>query len=255
MVLYNGGFGLNVLIFDRLGSTNDYLKEEGASLPDKTVVIAKEQYAGKGRLGRSWQDSEGDTLCMSALVHTPSIHDTQLLPFVCGLSARKALSELFSAETGLKWVNDVVCHGKKVAGILCESRVQGANIFSVMGIGVNVGQSRDYFDKSGLPWATSMQIESGLHKGLLEAAEAVLKAMDYYYAIFQQQGFTSLCTEYNQYCVNIGRQVRATYPDRVVEGIARKVETDGSLAVETGEGKIEFIRTGEASLRGMYGYY
>src|SRR5258707_12440534 len=116
--------------YPQVGSTNDSARQwalEGA--PAGSVVITEEQFAGRGRFGRTWSAPAGTALLMSVIVR-PRIPQEQLprLTMVGAVSVAEALEELLPAQVGLKWPNDVQLQGKKVAGILAEIALQAASL-------------------------------------------------------------------------------------------------------------------------------
>jgi BirA family biotin operon repressor/biotin-[acetyl-CoA-carboxylase] ligase len=248
------GFGKEVYVFDELSSTNDFCKDNALNFTDKSVVIAKSQFAGKGRMNRVWKDSKEETLSMSCIIKSSNISNMQLLPFVCGLSVRKALSDFAGLQFGVKWVNDVVFSGKKISGILCESRIAETPVL-VCGIGVNIAQNQHYFDSNDIKYGTSLKVITGKNINFLDVAKAILTELNIYYEIYEKNGFAGLlCNEYNKYCVNIGKHVTATVNSQNIEGIVSYVMENGNLEIETSNGIVNLL-SGEASIRGQNGYY
>jgi BirA family transcriptional regulator, biotin operon repressor / biotin---[acetyl-CoA-carboxylase] ligase len=129
------------------GSTNDdarALAESGC--PSGSIVIAQRQTAGRGRRGRQWFGTAGQSLHFSIVVRAPAggFRCLSAAPVRVGLLVLRALAECTGLEPRLKWPNDLLLNGQKTGGILCES-VLGGQPFLVVGIGINVGQSRPDF--------------------------------------------------------------------------------------------------------------
>ncbi len=250
--------GRPYLCFEELGSTNDYVKENGAGLAHGTAVTARRQTAGKGRLGRQWSDFSEDempkSLALSALFKPPSVHHTQGLPFVCALAVSAALSRLAgsNADIGIKWPNDIVLNGKKVCGILCEGAVR-AHPFAVCGIGMNLTQEAEEFTRLGLPWATSLCAEGFARHEPDEAAALILNALEGYYERLISEGLIPLLREYKTACITLGREVRVIIGGDTREGLAEDMDEAGALLVRTPGGLLT-VNAGEASVRGLYGY-
>ena len=158
----------NILPFDEIPSTNEYLKANCGSLPDGTVAVAARQTAGRGRRGRAF-DSQG-ALCMSLLVKNAG--QAPPLSLLCGLAVCEALGE----DARLKWPNDVLLNGKKVCGILCEAVHTGVFASAVCGIGVNLAQSPSWFAARGLTGASSLKIETGGDPDFSDTAHRILLA-------------------------------------------------------------------------------
>lgn len=245
--------GRNFLYFDSLGSTNDYLKEHGERLPNGTAVIAESQTAGKGRLGRSWQMRPGDTLAMSILFRPAPIEHAKIMPVLCGIAAARAVSRLCGEKVSIKWPNDLVIGQKKITGILCESRLSGNTGFLVCGIGVNTHAPAEYYQAAGLPYAGSVQMCTGVSLSHEELACTILEELEKIYKQYKNKGFQSLVEEYSALCVNLGQEVRVVYQEKELIGKAVRIHEDGSLEVSVQGGKI-LISSGEASVRGLYGY-
>ena len=127
------------LHMDTVGSTNEYLKEH-LDLPEKTVVIAEEQTRGKGRKGRSFYSPKGCGIYLSLLIKPQDSLDSVFdLTAITALSALKAIQTIYGITPSIKWLNDLLVHGQKIAGILCESLFFGSQIKAmILGIGINV---------------------------------------------------------------------------------------------------------------------
>lgn len=244
--------GRNFLYFASIHSTNTYLREQGADLPNGTAVVAGHQYAGRGRQGKSWQSSE-NALALSVLLKGVPPHLMQMLPILFGLGARRALSLLCGEEVLLKWPNDLLLGEKKIAGLLCEGAGSGEEALAVCGIGVNLLQDAAFFEEAGLPYATSVYLGSGARITPAQAGGAILTAFEAVLREFEEEGFSSLHEEYAACCANLGREVRVLTPQGEQTGLACGIGPDGCLLVKTPGGTLE-VRSGEASVRGLYGY-
>jgi len=145
--------------YETCSSTNDVAKalaQQGA--PEGTVVIADEQTEGKGTKGRAWFSLRSRGLYASVILRPPS-GDVSLLPLVTGVAVAEAVRSSVGLEAGLKWPNDVVWNGKKIGGILCESEFVGDETrFVVLGIGLNISQSRQDFPAAIRPQAASLRM-------------------------------------------------------------------------------------------------
>lgn len=240
--------GRTWIALSSVDSTNNYLKEHAFSLPHGTLVTAREQTQGRGRRGNSWSFQPGSALAMSVLLHDVPKEALTHLPLLCGL----ALTRGFFCGCSLKWSNDVLLNGKKLCGILCESRI-GDTISAVCGFGINLTQTREDFDAAGLPYAASILSETGERLTPEETAAQVLNALETIWEQYLREGFEGLREEYCRACITLGRPVRVLYEGSTVEGTAVDIGGDGSLLCRTPEGAIT-VRAGEASVRGLYGY-
>lgn len=245
-----GGLWRQVRVVAATGSTNaDLLAEAAAGAPEGTVLVAEAQTAGKGRLGRSWASPAGTGLTFSVLLRPEGVPPALLgwLPLLTGVAVAAAASEAAAVECRLKWPNDVLAGGAKLAGILVEGQAAGL----VAGIGLNVCQRPA--DLPG-PGATSVMIErggaggpggpgTGLRERLLVA---VLSGLASRYAAWTaapggpgDPGSSGLRAEYLRRCDTVGRDVRVLLPgDAVLTGRCTDIDELGRLVVATSSGPV-----------------
>jgi BirA family transcriptional regulator, biotin operon repressor / biotin---[acetyl-CoA-carboxylase] ligase len=213
--------------FRLVDSTNARARElAGRGAPHGTVVTAAEQSAGRGRQGRTWTAPPGRALLCSILVRDPP----RLLPLVAGV----AVAEVVGPEARLKWPNDVLVDGRKVAGILVEARLQER--WAVVGIGLNVAVREADFppelrDRAGTLGLEPSAIEPTL-EALLRALERWLAA-DPGAVLQAVRGLDAL----------LARPVR--WGGRT--GVGAGVDSDGRLVVATEEGEVR-LDAGEVHL-------
>src|SRR5262245_25663111 len=150
--------GARTWIFDRVDSTNT-LALALASEPghDGLVLLAREQTAGRGQYGRTWQAPPESSVLLSVLLFPPP---ALRRPVILTAWAAVAVCELARRLTGrpakIKWPNDILLAGKKVCGILIEQRVSAGRLATIAGIGLNVSQTAEWFRDAELPDATSL---------------------------------------------------------------------------------------------------
>ncbi len=242
--------------FDEIDSTNTYLKQHAGELPNGAAVLAARQTAGRGRLGRAWQDNGKPSLALSVLLHKQTVENLSLLPLLAGLAVRRALEKLTGLGLQLKWSNDVLLENQKLCGILCESRIQAGDsfgAFAVVGIGVNLEQTRDEFDLLDLVYATSLKLATGKSLEILPVAAEILYEFEQILDIFEKNSFEALREEYKNSCITLGREVRIISGNNEQIGMAVDIGKDGALICEI-DGRLVNINAGEASVRGIYGY-
>ena len=177
----------NVLLLERTASTNDVARalvermvaEDTELLP--TCVAARRQTAGKGRSGRSWETSGEGAVAVSLVAPWPEGPGRIRVPVATGIVLARSLSAAFGIDLRLKWPNDLLSRGKKVAGILVEGRtLPDGTGYVVVGVGLNAGTTRAELDALALPGATSLALE-GVEPALLARdlpLVAVLEALD-----------------------------------------------------------------------------
>ncbi len=219
-----------VAVVAQTGSTNaDLAAAARADAESGRVLIAAEQTAGRGRLARTWSSPPGTSLSISYLVR-PTRPDVGLLPLVTGLGVAQGLDRL-GLDARLKWPNDVLVDGLKVCGILAEIVLTESGPAAVVGMGVNVSQTRDELP---VPWATSLAL-AGASVTRTEAAVAVLTGVGEAVAQWSSGGWAAVGAAYAGRCATLGRDVRVELSETEhVYGTAVGIAPDGRLQVRVG---------------------
>ncbi len=219
-------------------STNsDALALGRRGAPEGTVVIAEEQSSGRGRLGRSWESVRGVNLYMSLLLR-PQMLPAQApqLSLVAGLAVASAIEELGLAPL-IKWPNDVVLGGRKVAGILTEIEAEADRVaFVVVGMGVNLNSRPQQFSGSIRDIATSVLIESGRRVDRSAFAASLLAQFKTYYRRFLARGFGAVSDDWERRSMLSGRRISVSGVGAGLRGICVGIDGDGALLLkEDGE--------------------
>ena len=200
------------------------------------VFTADYQTAGRGRLDHKWLSPPGTNLMMSVVLSVEGLEPEQVatLPLVVGLAVTKALRNLTrhcstsDFDYFLKWPNDVLVNGKKIAGILCERH--GDNV--IAGIGVNVGQTE--FDTEIADRATSLALNGQDARSTESVRDAILCELDRWYALWRAGGFAAVHPEIAAIDLLRGRMVSVRQADddsSPVTGVSNGIMGDGSLDV------------------------
>jgi BirA family biotin operon repressor/biotin-[acetyl-CoA-carboxylase] ligase len=217
--------GIEVRMVERCGSTNAVLLAEGKA---GVLLAAGEQTAGRGRRGRRWYSAPGNgvTFSLSTAIKKP----LPGLSLVAGVAAARALRALGVAQVALKWPNDLVVDGAKLGGILVETRGKVA----VIGIGINCRRDPTLEGRLRRPLASLDQfITIDRERVIANVATSLVEAL----ATFEADGLDSLRAEWERMHAHAGERLRVRLANgRVVTGLARGLETDGSLRLETRAG-------------------
>lgn len=248
--------GQNLVYLEQTDSTNNEARrqaEQGA--PDGTLVLAELQTAGKGRRGRFWTSPPGTGIWMSLLLRpdfTPE-HAANLT-LVAAMAVETGIREVTGLDCQIKWPNDIVLDGKKICGILTEMSTEEDCIrHVVVGIGINVN-IEEFPEEIGAT-ATSLAIVSGSTMKRAPLVDAVMRAWEHYYGIFQETLDMSVLKDtYNRHLVNLGREVKVLAPKGEYNGISQGINDSGELMVALESGEIREVISGEVSVRGVYGY-
>lgn len=234
-----GGLWTSVTVVPSTGSTNaDLLAASTTGAPEGQVLVAEEQTAGRGRLGRTWVSEPGAALTFSVLLKPDSVPAQRRgwLPLLAGVAVATAVREVSGLPAALKWPNDVLTDGRKFVGILAEQ----ADDAVVVGIGINVATSADALPSrpGGLP-ATSLRVE-GADVDRQALLIAVLRQLERRYHAFKTNPDpeeTGLLAEYGNLSATIGREVRVELPGgKILTGEAAGLDADGRLLVTTTQG-------------------
>ena len=228
-----GHFWRRLDVVDETRSTNDDLV--ATADPAAAVLLAEHQTAGRGRIGRSWEGVPRAQILMSVGVPTTGVPASQWswLPLLAGVAIVDALSEVTGLRAGLKWPNDVLVNGQKLAGILAD--VAAASETVVVGLGLNVSLGADELP---VPDATSLTLlgESGDRTALVRGVLAQLARR---LTAWQRAGGADhgLIEDYRARNVTVGQRVRALLPgDREITGFARAIDDAGRLVIDPDSG-------------------
>jgi BirA family transcriptional regulator, biotin operon repressor / biotin---[acetyl-CoA-carboxylase] ligase len=230
------------------GSTNsDALDWAAEGAPEGALVVAEYQTAGRGRWGRSWESAPGRALLFSLLLR-PGPEAVGLLTTLAGIACAAGIRRVAGLEAGLKWPNDVILRGRKVAGILVETRVAGSAVTgAVVGVGVNVSSRAEDFSPEVAETATSVAVELAA-AGRSEPPErvallaAILRQLDQRYRSWAPH---RLLEEASGLSVILGRRVRVrSLRSDATEGVARRLTSTGALELEAG-GTLVVVESGE----------
>ncbi len=237
----NGFIGSKVFFFDELTSTFDKIKE--LPIENGTTVVCTTQTSGSGRMGRSWESSEGGIYFTFALTNPYEKFDMPFITIVCALGVSAALSKY--ALCNIKWPNDIICGGKKLCGILTRNTAISGNInCALVGIGVNANNS---FSEN-LPYASSLKATAGKEIDENKLFSEILNSIDYIYSNYSQD---MVLSKYKKLCINLGREVTLVYEGMEVKGVCKDILADGSMLFDDGE-KTFSVCSGEVSVKGIY---
>ena len=249
--------GARLDCFSSIGSTNTYLKTL-ADAPDGTVAVAEEQTAGRGRRGRSFESPSGKGVYLSALLR-PKLPPEKLITLtgLCAVAMCSAVERAAGERPQIKWTNDLVLHGKKLAGILTELSFEGESgevQYAVVGIGVNVNQAAEDFSPEVASLATSLAATLGRSVSRAALAAAMIGELDKMYRALQSGNIAPYLAAYRRDCVTLGAQVQLLWQDAKEKVEALDIDDQFGLIVRRENGTVETVRTGEVSVRGLYGY-
>ncbi|MCM1338549.1 MAG: biotin--[acetyl-CoA-carboxylase] ligase [Muribaculaceae bacterium] len=216
-------------------STNSYAKMNIDSLPDRTVVHALHQTSGRGRLNRNWVDLGEGNLFMS-LILKPSDTFNEIYPNITqylSVVLCKVL-ETYGVKPQIKWPNDVLIDGKKIAGILSETVISGKKLKGlVVGIGVNLNANET--DVKNIPnkLATALNLECGKTIDVDTFREQLVEEFFNNYDNFLKTGFEFIKNDYIERNCFLNRELNVQIFNNIENGIAKRVSDNGALVLQT----------------------
>lgn len=243
--------GRDIRVFEETTSTNDVIdKLARDGVKEGVVVFAESQTRGRGRLGRKWVSPARLGLWFSVLLR-PGLRPQEAtqLTVASATALRRAIASLYRLEVEIKWPNDILIRGRKVAGILTELSAELDRInHMVVGIGVDVNQAASDFPPELARLAVSLRSELGRRLSRAELAVAILRELDADYARLAAGDFAAVADEWEEYCATIGCEIAILIGERRVRGRAESLGEDGALLIRTEHGHLERIVSGDVTI-------
>lgn len=220
-------------------STQELLRDP--SLPEGAVAVAEHQTSGRGRMGRRWEDEAGRALLCSVLLR-PKRRPLPQLSLVAALAVAEAIEEQTGCETAVKWPNDVLVDGRKVAGILLEAS-EGSVI---VGIGVNVNQAAEELPATARHPPGSLRMATGRPHDRGVVLAAVLERLEHWYAAWSRGGLHPVVPHVEARNCLRGNEIAVAES----AGLAGRIAPEGGLEVRLASGETIVVESGEVELLG-----
>lgn len=251
--LHTHSLGKSIFHFFSVDSTNAFasrMLQHGRAVAHGTVVIAESQTAGRGRMGRSWFSEQESGLYFSLVLH-PNVPPGFAPLFTLGtaVALHNAVERHTALSVDIKWPNDLLvggkAGGKKVCGILAEMQAESDRVNSlIIGIGLNVNHTLlppEIADR-----ATSLRLASGRVHSRIELLVEFLEEMEILLTRFAQSGPSVIIDSWSRYSSFAdGRLLKVNDGFRVIEGVTRGLNPFGAIRLETQDGKIEEVYSGD----------
>jgi BirA family transcriptional regulator, biotin operon repressor / biotin---[acetyl-CoA-carboxylase] ligase len=243
--------GRDIRVFKETTSTNDVIEKLARDgVKEGVVVFAESQTRGRGRLGRKWISPPRRGLWFSVLLR-PDLRPQEAtrLTIASATALRRAIELQTALKPQIKWPNDILVHGKKVAGILIELNAELDRVkYVVLGIGVDVNLNVADLPSELRNVATSLRIEQDGPVSRPELAVAILRELDRDYARVGSNRFPALADEWEEHCITLGRRVLIRVGERQIRGRAESLGEDGELLLRTDHGHLERVAGGDVTL-------
>lgn len=245
-------FGKNTIeYYEITDSTNlraKQLAEGGAREGD--VVVAEEQTAGRGRKGRSWFSAGHEGICISLILRPAmSPAEASRITLMTAVAVAETLLGFADLDVKIKWPNDILIRGKKIAGILTELTMEmDAVDYVVVGLGLNVNTPEEHFSEEVRSIATSLLIETGKNFSRATVAGRFLELFEKYYEILKNEGFDTIMKRWKELSSIIGRDVVVDVIGRKYAGRVADIDSQGVLVIRDRDGQVHRIFSGDVTL-------
>ncbi|MBU8916222.1 biotin--[acetyl-CoA-carboxylase] ligase [Bacillus sp. FJAT-29953] len=220
------------------------------NVPEGTVVIAEEQISGRGRMNRPWHSPKYTGIWMS-LILRPNIPLTKApqLTLLTAVAIVQAIEEVTGLNPEIKWPNDILLNGKKITGILTEMQAEADQIHSIIiGMGLNVNQTKDDFPPELQNIASSLLIEKGDALSRASIIRSIFTHFEKLYLLFLEKGFYPIKLLWEGYAISIGKMLKARTLTGVIEGKALGITDEGVLKIEDASGVIHHVYSADIEL-------
>ncbi len=240
--------GRSLKLYDEVDSTQiiaQRLAEEGAG--EGTLVIAEQQNAGRGRMGKPWHSPKGKGIWMSLVLRpTIPIHFTPQLTLLTAVAVCRAIRKVTALPVAIKWPNDLLIEKRKICGILLESTAEDERLrYVIAGIGISVNLEEDDYPEHLKTIATSLRLASGHKVDRIQIIKHVWEEFEALYDLYQEKGFEPIRTAWEALTMSLGSTVRANSPKGLIEGTALSIDEMGALVVKLADGEMVKLYSAE----------
>ena len=218
--------------------------------PEGTVIIAEEQLSGRGRMDRKWHSPKYTGIWMSIILR-PNIPlpKAPQLTLLAAVAIVQAIEDLTGLLPEIKWPNDILIKGKKVTGILTELEAEADRINSIIiGIGMNVNQTKDDFPSELQQIATSLSLEKGEKVARADLIKGIFMNLEKLYLLYLEEGFLPIKLLWESYAISIGKNITARTLTHSIIGKAQGITDDGVLIIEDEQGKTHHVYSADIEL-------
>ena len=246
--------GRRIYYFDEIDSTQNYaLQISNNKNENGTVIVAEKQTDGKGRLNRKWYSPEGG-IWLSVIIHPEfQISDATIIPLAASLALCESIKKVHKIKTDVKWPNDITIDGKKVAGMLIDTSIQGNKVENlVLGIGINFAVNIQQIEKRlknspNFYGVTSLFPEKNRPSKIELLVQFLLELEKVINSLIKGKN-TQIIRDWSKHTNMFGKTISVNSGNGKISGIAKKIDSDGALIIKTGT-KNRRIFVGDVTLR------
>ena len=232
--------GRKILVYNRTSSTNDIAAEYAKNKKnDGLVIFAEEQTAGRGRAGTKWHSGRADSILCS-IVLTDCKCNAELLSLTCAVAVADGLGKIGGTEAKIKWPNDIILNGKKVAGILLESKTDDSGNTCIIGVGINCHQKKDSFPAELQAIATSIDIESHSIADRISLAKRLLTSLDHWLEVAEKNS-EKVTDQWRKLSIQLGHRVTLLFDGTKFAGNCIGIDPEKGLILQLDTGGVRMF--------------
>jgi BirA family biotin operon repressor/biotin-[acetyl-CoA-carboxylase] ligase len=232
--------GRKILVYDSTSSTNDIGAEYARNRAnDGLVIFAEEQTAGRGRSGNKWHSGRSDSILCSVVL-TENRLSAELLSLCCAVAVAEAIGKPAKSRVRIKWPNDIVLNGKKVAGILVESKTANGDSACIVGVGINCHQPKGSFAAELQPIATSIDIESHSIVDRIALAKRLLISIDHWLEAAEENS-EKVIERWRELSIHLGHRVTLVFNGTKFAGNCIGVDPEKGLTLQLDTGGVRMF--------------
>jgi BirA family transcriptional regulator, biotin operon repressor / biotin---[acetyl-CoA-carboxylase] ligase len=241
--------GKQIYYYDRVDSTNslakNIIKDKKINLQEGFIIIANEQSAGRGRLGRTWHSPHGG-IWMS-IVLFPDLEPAYIskITLMTAVVLIQSLKTLFNISVSIKWPNDIIIEDKKLCGILTEMSAESDRInYVVVGIGINANIKTENFPKEIREKSISLEEILSKQISKIELTRLLFENFEKYYDLLLRKQFSNILKEWKLNAHTLGKRITVMSGEQFISGEAVDISTEGALVIRTKDGNKVHILSG-----------
>jgi BirA family biotin operon repressor/biotin-[acetyl-CoA-carboxylase] ligase len=239
--------GRKILVFNQTSSTNDIAAEYAKNKEnDGLAIFAEEQTAGRGRAGARWLSGHCDSILCSILI-TSCKCSSELLSLACPIAVAEAVGKIAHNHAKIKWPNDIILNGKKVAGIMVESKKINGNTAYIIGIGINCHQKKTFFPRELQSAATSIDIESGSICDRISLAKRLLSSLDHWLEIAEDTD-KKIIDRWRKLNTLLNQRITVIYNGRKFTGNCIGVDPEKGLILQLDRGGVRMFHAAHTTI-------
>jgi BirA family biotin operon repressor/biotin-[acetyl-CoA-carboxylase] ligase len=232
--------GGKILVYNHTSSTNDIAAEYAKNKEnDGLAIFAEEQTAGRGRAGTKWHSGHSDSILCSILL-TSCNCNPELLSLACPVAVAEAVGKIADSQAKIKWPNDIILNGKKVAGIMVESKTVNDHTAYIVGIGINCHQKKSSFPRELQTTATSIDIESRSICDRISLAKRLLSSLDHWLEVAQDTG-KKITDRWRKLSTLLNQRITVIYNGKKFTGNCIGVDPEKGLILQLETGGIRMF--------------